>query len=64
MDEFIAKCVKMADVFARINDTMQLRKILTEDEYDLFIDMYRVYSAFQNSQKTKEKGEITKCMKL
>ncbi len=57
MDEFIAKCVKMADIFAKLNDTMQVRKILTADEYDLFLEMYQVFSAFLNSQKPKEKGE-------
>ncbi len=54
MDEFISKCVKMADIFAKINDKAKIRKILTEDEYDLFIEMFNVYSAFQNSQKTKK----------
>lgn len=58
MDEFIAKCVKMADIFAKLNYRCHLRKILTEDEFDLFIEMYNVYSAFQNSQtKEKEKKE-------
>ncbi len=31
MDEFISKCVKMADIFAKINDKAKIRKILTED---------------------------------
>lgn len=57
MNEFIIKCVKMADIFAKLNDTMQVRKLLTEDEYDLFLEMYQVFSAFQNSQKTKQKGD-------
>ncbi len=60
MDEFISKCVKMADIFAKINDKAKIRKILTEDEYDLFIEMFNVYSAFQNSQKPKSKGEKNK----
>lgn len=58
MDNLIAKCVKMAGIFAKINDRCMLRKILTDDEYLLFIDMYNVFSAFENSQtKVKEKKE-------
>lgn len=57
MDEFISKCVRMSKIFEKINDTMQLRKILTDDEYDLFIDMYRVYTAFVLSEEKKEKKE-------
>lgn len=54
MDEFISKCVRMSKIFAKINDTMQLRKILTADEYELFLDMYRVYTAFVLSEEKKE----------
>lgn len=64
MDEFIVKCVKMADIFAKLNDTMQVRKILTADEYALFLEMYRIFSAFQNTKSTNSKGEKKKCMKL
>lgn len=58
MDEFISKCVKMADLFAKLNDKYALRKILTEDEYYLFIEMFNVYSAFKDSQYQR-KGELT-----
>ena len=50
MDEFIAKCVRMADIFAKINDRVVLWKLLTDEEYQLFCEMYNVYSAFKYSQ--------------
>lgn len=65
MDYFIARCVRYTEILMKIHDKCKLRKILDDDEYSDFMELFSLFYALYDSQIEKmKKSEVRKNGKL